>query len=183
MHLLTGYIATRIQQGDTMKSITCIVAATALLLGGCSTTSNVQLAKLNPPPISTIAQKPDAGNSPEMDAFLQSALLKAGYAVRASLPEGTRKSDEVDAIISYVDVWRWDIVMYLQSIAIKMFDARTGDLLVTGDWKNSAMHGYHGDGEIIDQLVGEMSGKLRAAASPSPIAANEAAIAASAAAD
>lgn len=156
-----------------MKSIVCIAAATALLLGGCSTSSSVQLAKLNPPPVVTIAQKPDSGNSPEMDAFLQSALVKEGYTVRAPLPEGTRKSDEVDAIISYVDVWRWDIVMYLQSIAIKMFDARTGDLLVTGDWKNSAMHGYHGDGEIVGQLVGEMSGKLKAATRDNPVAASE----------
>lgn len=154
-----------------MKSIICIAAATALLLGGCSTSSNVQLAKHNPPPVVTIAQKPDAGNSPEMDAFLQSALVKQGYTVRASLPEGTRKSDEVDAIISYVDVWRWDIVMYLQSIAIKMFDARTGDLMVTGDWKNSAMHGYHGDGAIIDQLVGEMSSKIKAASRDNGVAA------------
>lgn len=156
-----------------MKSIVCIVATIALLLGGCSTSSNVQLAKLNPPPIVTIAQKPDAGNSPEMDAFLHSALVKEGYTVRAPLREGTRTSDEVDAIVSYVDVWRWDIVMYLQSIAIKMFDARTGDLLVTADWKNSAMHGYHGDGEIVGELVGEMSGKLKAATQDNSVAASE----------
>ncbi|WP_279432869.1 hypothetical protein [Luteimonas arsenica] len=44
----------------------------------------------------------------------------------------------MDGIVSYVDVWRWDIVMYLHSVAIKIFDARSGDLLVTGDWKNQA---------------------------------------------
>ena len=140
------------------------IAAAALALSACSTSQNVLLAKQAPPPITTIAQVPDAGNSPEMDAFLQNALVKNGYSVRAPLPAGTRKSDEVDAVVSYIDVWRWDIVMYLQSIAIKMFDARTGDLLATGEWRNSAMHGYHGDEKIVEQLIGEMTRKLRSAA-------------------
>ncbi len=163
-----GYIATGVSQGKTMKSIVFIAAAAGLLLGGCATNQQVLLAKQNPPPVVTVAQRPDAGNSPEMDAFLRSALIQEGYTVRAPLPEGTRKSDEVDAIISYVDVWRWDIVMYLQSIAIKMFDARTGDLLVTGDWRNSAMHGFHGDKEIVAELISEMTGKLKSATRDNP---------------
>lgn len=146
------------------------LAVAALALSACSTSQQVMLAKQAPPRVVTVAQVPDDGNSPEMDAYVRSALVKQGFSVRSPLPAGTRKSSEVDAIVSYVDVWRWDLVMYLQSIAIKMFDARTGDLLVTGDWKNSAFHGYPDEGEIVGQIVGEMAGKLDAAAPAAPVA-------------
>ncbi|MEG3190846.1 hypothetical protein [Lysobacter sp. D1-1-M9] len=147
-----------------MKSIVHIaLIASAFVLGGCSTSQNVLLAKQAPPRVVTVAQAPDAGNSPEMDTALRSALVTAGYTVRAPLAEGVRKSDEVDAIVSYVDVWRWDIVMYLQSIAIKMFDAQTGDLLVTGDWRNSALHGFQDEEVVVGRLIEEMSGKLKSA--------------------
>lgn len=146
-----------------MKVFSALLAASAMVMAGCSTSQEVLLAKQAPPQIVTIAQTPDDGNSPEMDAFLQKALIKQGYSVQAPLQKGTRKSSDVDAIISYIDVWRWDIVMYLQSIAIKMFDAETGDLLVTADWKNSAFHGFPDEEQIVHQLVGEMTDTLKAA--------------------
>lgn len=158
-----------------MKSIFYVVAAVAVTLAsGCSTSQNVLLAKQAPPTIVTIAQAPSEGNSQEMDAFLRTALIKEGYTVRAPLPAGTRTSDSVDAIISYIDVWRWDVVMYLQSITMTIFDARNGDLLVTSEWRNSAMHGYHGDEEIVQSLVSEMSNKLEGAAIDAPATATNA---------
>lgn len=111
----------------------------------------------------TIAQVPADGNSAEMDGFVRTALVQNGFNVRAPLPAGTRKSEEADAILSYVDVWRRDSVMYPQSVAIKMFDARSGDLPVTGDWKNSAFHGYQDESRIVQELIAGMAGKLRAA--------------------
>lgn len=53
--------------------------------------------------------------------------------------------------------------MYLHSVAIKMFDARSGDPLVTGDWKNSALHGFQDENAVLSELVTEMTVKLRAA--------------------
>ena len=138
--------------------------ATVLLLSACATHQDVLLAKSAPPPIMSIAQVPSDGNSAEMDGIVSNALHEHGFKVRAPLPAGTRTSDEVDAVVTYVDVWRWDIVMYLQSVAIKMFDARSGDLLITGDWKNSAFHGFQDESTVIRDLIADMAGKLKAAA-------------------
>src|SRR5690606_17934637 len=102
-----------------------VIFATVLFGTSCATHQDVLLAKTAPPPVTTIAQVPADGNSAEMDGFVRTSLVQNGFNVRAPLPVGTRKSDEVDAIISYVDVWRRDVVMYLQSIAIKIFDARS----------------------------------------------------------
>lgn len=137
--------------------------AAAMFLSACATHQDVLLAKSVPPPIVSIAQVPSDGNSEAMDGALRNALVQNGFTVRAPLPAGTRQSSDVDGIVSYVDVWRWDIVMYLHSVAIKIFDARSGDLLVTGDWKNSAMHGFQDENAVISELVAEMTAKLRAA--------------------
>ncbi len=158
--------------GNTMNMIIRGAAITAaLFLSACATHQDVLLAKSAPPEIISIAQVPADGNSEAMDGALRNALLENGFTVRASLPAGTRISGEVDGIVSYVDVWRWDIVMYLQSVAVKIFDARTGDLLVAGDWKNSAFHGYQDETRIISELVAEMTSRLRAA-TPPPAPAN-----------
>ncbi|MDH5833406.1 hypothetical protein [Luteimonas kalidii] len=146
----------------------------ALLLSACATHQDVLLAKSVPPPIVTVAAVASDGNSPEMDASVRNALIQNGFSVQAPLPAGTRTSDQVDALVTYVDVWRWDIVMYLQSVAIKLFDARTGDLLVTGDWKNSAFHGYQDEDSIVRGLITDMATRLKTA-TPSPAAAREAA--------
>lgn len=141
----------------------------ALLLSGCATHQDVLLAKSVSPPVVTVAAVPSDGNSPEMDASVRNALVQNGFSVQAPLPAGTRTSDQVDAIVTYVDVWRWDIVMYLQSVAIKLFDARTGDLLVTGDWKNSAFHGYQDEDNVVRGLITDMATRLKGA-TPSPVA-------------
>lgn len=142
-----------------------LIAVSLLYLTGCATSQEVLLAKQSPAPVVSVAQVPDEGNSPEMDAHLRAALVKEGYTVRSPLPAGTRKSEEADAIISYVDVWRWDIVMYLQSITIRMFDAKSGDLLATGTWKDSTFHAYRNAEAVVGQLVAEMTTKVRSAAS------------------
>lgn len=146
------------------------LAAAVLFLSACATHQDVLVAKSAPPRIVTVAQVPTDGNSAEMDASVHSALIENGFNVHAPLPPGTRTSDGVDAIVSYVDVWRWDIVMYLQSVAIKIFDARSGDLLIAGDWKNSAFHGFQDENRVVRELVAEMAAKLRAAA-PEPVSA------------
>lgn len=137
--------------------------AAALIMSACATHQDVLLANTAPPAIVSIAQVPADGNSEAMDGAVRNALIQNGFTVRAPLSAGTRTTDEVDAIISYVDVWRWDIVMYLQSVAIKIFDARNGNLIVAGDWKNSAFHGFQNETRVVSELIAEMTARLRAA--------------------
>jgi hypothetical protein len=139
----------------------------AMLIGGlsaCATSQQVSLVKQNiPRNMTTVAQVRQADNSADMDQNLQHAVLDAGLQLKPALPEGTVRSGGSDALISYRDVWRWDVVMYLQAVSINLFDARSGDLLVTGTWQNSALHGYPNAGKVVDDLVKTMAGKLHAA--------------------
>ena len=51
--------------------------------------------------------------------------------------------------------------MYLRSLSVRMYDAETGDLLVLGEWKNSAFHGFQDSKIVMQGLVSEMLTKLR----------------------
>lgn len=134
-------------------------------LVGCSTTQQVVMAKYSQTKhIESIARSPGEGNSPEMDANLDAALLADGLTVKTTVLPETRKSPGVDAVISYVDTWRWDVVMYLQQISINLYDANTGDLIMTGEWHNSALHGFQDAKLIVRQVVTDMMTKLDAAA-------------------
>ena len=143
------------------KALAVIAVA---LLSGCSTTQDVHLAKAEPTKkLVTIVQVLDADNSSQMNGNLEAALRKEGFALKSPLPAGTRKSAEADALISYVDVWRWDIVMYLRSLSVRLYDAQSGDLLVSGEWKDSALHGFRDAKLVMEGLVSEVLTKLRTA--------------------
>jgi hypothetical protein len=149
----------------TMRTLllAATVALTALF-GGCSTTQEITLAKVQyAKRITTVVQVLEADNSPEMNRHLEGALKKEGFSLKSPLPAGTRKSSEADALISYVDVWRWDLVMYLRALTVRLYDSESGDLLATGDWKDSALHGFRDARVVVDGLVTEMFAKLNAA--------------------
>lgn len=148
-----------------MRKCFLVVAIFALMtIGGCSTTQDIFLAKVEyKKKISTVVHVLAADNSPDMNKNLESALIKEGFAIKAPLPEGTRKSAEADAVVSYADVWRWDLVMYLRSLTVRLYDAETGDLLASGDWKDSPLHGFRDSKLVVEGVVSEMFAKLRAA--------------------
>lgn len=141
-----------------------ILIAVLITSVGCSTTQNIVLSKPHPTKtVVTVAQVPQADNSADMNTNLQSALQKESLTMKASLPAGTRTSPEVDALVSYTDVWRWDLAMYLKDLTVNLYAAGTGDLLLTGQWSDSALHAFRDSKVVMQGLVSEMMSKLRAA--------------------
>jgi hypothetical protein len=132
-----------------------------LSLAGCSTTTEVLVGgNHQTPPIRSAAFVPQGGNSKDMDEHIRHALLARGVDVRATAEPGMRRAPEVDAVVSYSDVWRWDVVMYLQSVDINFFDAQSGSLLVNGRWRNSAMHGFQDPREVVGTVMDGMFAKM-----------------------
>jgi hypothetical protein len=137
----------------------------ATLGAGCSTTQEVVLIKASGAKnITTAVRMPEEGNSPQMTAHLEGALGQEGVSVKGQVPAGVQKAKDVDAVVSYVDVWRWDLVMYLQKLSVRIYDAESGDLLVTGNWSDSPLHGFRDAKLVVEGVVKEMLTKLRTAA-------------------
>lgn len=142
-------------------SLMCL-APVVLVAAGCSTTQDITLGKSNhDKSIQSVAQVLDDGNSSQMNDSLAAALQKQGLAVRPTLPQGTSTSREADILVSYVDVWRWDLAMYLKSLTIKITDATNGDLLAIGRWNDSPMHGFRDSKMVMDTLVEDTLTKVR----------------------
>ena len=140
-------------------TIVSVLAATA----GCSTTQQITLGKsATSKRIATVAQVMDDGNSPQMDTNLEAALTKEGLTVGAKLPLGTKTTKDVDVLVSYVDVWRWDLVMYMKNLTVQLRDAETGDLLAIVQWSDSAFHGFRDAKLVTESAVTEMLTKVRA---------------------
>ncbi|HEY5761615.1 MAG TPA: hypothetical protein VIS73_00260, partial [Rhodocyclaceae bacterium] len=66
-----------------------------------------------------------------------------------------------DLLVTYQDVWRWDLKTYLFSLRIDLFDAPTGSLLTTGTWKNSAFHGFQRGKDETRELLSDMLPRIR----------------------
>ena len=145
-------------------SVFATAAASLVLFAGCSTTQEIMLAKASPKgTIQTIARATGDSNSSDMNKNVEDAFSALGITVKPTLPVDTRKSSDVDAVVTYSDQWRWDLVMYLRALTVNIFDAESGDLLVSGQWHDSAMHGFRDAREVARNLVADMLGRLKAA--------------------
>ncbi len=145
-----------------MKSLTtlfCIAIIT--VLSGCSGAYTVRQANGEAPEkIRSVAFSPQDGNSEEVTGYITDALLSQGVTVAPPVPQGVRKANGPDAVISYLDVWRWDLSTYMKSINISLYSARTGELLVNGRWEDSEMHGFQRGAAITQALIEQMFERL-----------------------
>lgn len=132
-------------------------------LTACSTTQDVLIARTGPTKtITTVARSPGDDNSSDMDTNVELALAHEGLTVRPPVAAGVRQAPNLDAVVSYAGTWRWDIVMYLKKFTVRMYDASTGDLLASGEWSNSALHGYQDAKTVVQDVISDMMSKLRA---------------------
>ena len=140
------------------------IAASLVIFSGCSTTQEIVLAKANPTrAIQTVSRATGDSNATDMNKNVEDAFSAQGIGVKGALPADTRKSPDVDGVVTYSDQWRWDLVMYLQALTVNLFDAGTGDLLVTGQWHDSTLHGFKDAREVTRNLVADMLAKLKSA--------------------
>jgi hypothetical protein len=130
------------------------IAVLAATLTACATTQTITAGKpAGAKPIKSVAISPAEGNSPAMDSAMTDALVLDGFTVKSPVPPNARTAESVDAIVRYVDVWRWDIAMFLASVNVTIYDATTGELLANATWEDSFFHGYRDSRAIIKGLV------------------------------
>jgi hypothetical protein len=135
------------------------------VLTGCATPPRVSIGQLAPQQkkITTAALVSQYGKccSPEMDSYIQQQLMAYGITMKPPLPAGTHQSDDVDVIVAYSDVWRWEYVMCLQSLTINFFDGSSGNMIATSRWDNPTPHEVRNPRAIIKELLDDIFPKLQ----------------------
>jgi hypothetical protein len=131
------------------------------LLGGCATSSGVVVGRTVPREAYTSAYLiAHGGSSSDMDALLQKALLTRGLNVTSG-PDGAAPSD-AQLLVKYVDDWKWDLKMYLRTLAVLAYDSKSHALLATGTWSNSVMHGFYDEEKVVNKVVGDTLASIEA---------------------
>lgn len=78
-------------------------------------------------------------------------LRRRGYTVTT----GTDKPGPVDAVVTYVDKWMWDITMYLLELTITIREPKTDFPLATGN----SLHGSltrKSAPEMVEEVMGNI---------------------------
>jgi hypothetical protein len=149
-------------QGGEEISMRIFILLMLGLLSGCATSHSVMVADVTAHPApKTVALAPEDGNSEKMDKLVTDELKANALDVKAKLAIGTRKSPDVDLVVSYVDHWFWDMAMYLRSLDVNIYNATTGNLLVQGHWQDSAMHGFRDPAQVLHEVVPDMLSRLK----------------------
>ena len=145
-----------------MKTIRSSALLAFAMLVSCSTSHRVSVNDAyRGRNIRAIAQTPEEDNSAEMDGHLAAALQQNGVTLRPKLQSGVRTAGGVDAVVGYVDVWRWDVTMYLSRLTVNFYDPKSGDLMATGYWSDSPLHGYRDPAKAMDEVVDQALTEIR----------------------
>ncbi len=87
----------------------------------------------------------------EIDRLIADDLRRRGYTVTT----GTEKPTSVDAVVTYVDKWMWDITMYLLELTITIREPKTDFPLATGN----SLHGSltrKSPPEMVEEVMGNI---------------------------
>lgn len=87
----------------------------------------------------------------EIDRLIADDLRQRGYTVTT----GTEKPSSVDAVVTYVDKWMWDITMYLLELTITIREPKTDFPLATGN----SLHGSltrKSPPEMVEEVMGNI---------------------------
>lgn len=120
-----------------MKLRSLAVALTAILMTACVNRQTVTVApSTNMPALKTIYVVHQPKDKERIDTLIADNLRLRG--VNAANGDGPAPSN-VDAVITYVDKWMWDITMYLLQLTITVRDPKTEFPMATASSYHSSL--------------------------------------------
>jgi len=93
-----------------------------------------------------------------IDIYIQEALAVRG--IRSSIGPFESKPENVDVYVTYVDIWQWDMSMYLATLDIKIYNNHTNELIATGEFVNAWLHTYPDPCETVFEVIDSIWIKL-----------------------
>jgi hypothetical protein len=129
-----------------------LVAATVLITGCAvnrATATVDATARLDM--VKTMHVKPTDPKDYSTGQLIADDLRKRGYQVSIGpvAPVG------VDAVVTYVDKWMWDITMYMLELTVQVRDPKTDYTLATGHSLHTSLT-RKSPPEMVDEVVGNI---------------------------
>jgi hypothetical protein len=70
----------------------------------------------------------------------------------AAVDRGDSKTNPQSMAFRYFDEWRWDLVMYLHSMRVRLIDGKTGRVYSTADYEQGFQHGFPSSDKVVRDL-------------------------------
>ncbi len=86
-----------------------------------------------------------------IDLLIAEKLRSRGYSVTT----GTQKPSAIDAVVTYVDRWRWDITMYMLELTITIRDPANDYPLASGKSYHTSLT-RKSPAEMVDEVLGNI---------------------------
>ena len=149
-----------------MRIPAIIALATVVLLNtGCAV--NRATATLTPgadlSKVRTIYIEKEKGDDRAIDLILKKNLEKRGYIVTTG--DAPKPDKPVDAALSYVDRWMWDITMYMLELTVTLRDPVTSFPMAVGNSLHTSLTRKSPE-EMVDEVLGNMLSPAKTAAAP-----------------
>ncbi len=136
-----------------MKSLTTLLAilsTAALMTTGCAV--NRASATIDPTAdlgtVKSIYVKKFEPDGRGIDLLIAERLRLRGYAATA----GAAKPASMDAVVTYVDKWFWDITMYMLELSISIRDPKTDYPLASGNSLHTSLTRLSPT-EMVDEVL------------------------------
>lgn len=98
------------------------------------------------------------GESRNTDALIVEKLRTKGYEVTT----GDKPASNVDALVTYVDKWMWDITMYMLELTVTIRDPKTSYPLASGNSFHTSLTRLSPEemvNEVIENIIKEGKSK------------------------
>lgn len=136
----------------TIRALLLFILGLPLFASGCS---NHATATLSPgadlSAIRTFYVVHQPKDTHDLQDLIRDRAVKEGYTAMAG-PELEPSSYHVDAVITYVDRWVWDITLYLLELTVTLRDATNNFPLAVGDSYHTSLTRKSPE-EMVDEVM------------------------------
>lgn len=134
------------------KILMILLTVVSIGFAGCSSRSTAKVdASANLSTIKTMHVVKIPEETAQISAFIADDLRHRGYVVTTS----AEKATGVDAVVTYVDRWMWDMSMYLLELTIMIRDPITDFPLATGNAMYTSLI-RKSPPEMVDEVMGNI---------------------------
>lgn len=134
-------------------ALLCAVVIASVFSTGCAV--NRATATVDPSAqfdkLHTLQVKKLEGEDGTVHKLIAEKLRSRGYTVAAD----GQAPDKVDAVVTYVDKWMWDITMYLLELTITIRDPKTDYPLANGNSYHTSLT-RKSPTEMVDEVLGNI---------------------------